>query len=165
MENSSLNENLKRFMRQFPQGVTLVTTVEGGRPRGMTVSSFTSLSLTPPLIMIAIAKDATSYKAFVSARSFNVQLLDQDQAAIAMRFATKMEHEEKFRGFSSMSDSNDNPVVDGALGYLECANYQIHDVGDHSLIIARVTAAKLLRDSPPLVYHNKEFTTVARAGY
>ncbi|HZW56678.1 MAG TPA: flavin reductase family protein [Nitrososphaerales archaeon] len=160
MENS-LVENLKRFMRQFPQGVTLITTIEGGRPRGMTVSSFTSLSLAPPLIMIAIAKDATSYSAFVSARSFNVQLLDSNQSSIAMKFATKIDHEEKFRGLSSTSDSNNNPIVNGALGYLECTNHQIHDVGDHSLIIARVTGVKLLRDSPPLVYHNRQFTTVA----
>ena len=111
--------------------------------------------------MMAIAKDASSYNAFMSCRSLNVQLLNHDQASIASKFATKIDHDEKFRGLNVTPDSNGNPIVAGSLGYLECEKHQVHDVGDHSLIIARVTGAKLLLDSRPLVYHNRQFTTVA----
>ena len=158
---SFVGDHLKQFMRQFPQGVTLVTTRYEGQVRGVTISSFTSLSLDPPLVMIAVAKNASSYLAFVKSEFFNIQLLASTQDSIAARFATKIDHDEKFRGLQYAFDSKNNPVIDQALGYLECMRNQVHEVGDHSLIIAKVIGAKILGNSEPLIYHNRKFTTIA----
>ncbi|MGI0090633.1 MAG: flavin reductase family protein [Nitrososphaerales archaeon] len=158
--DTSITEELKHFMRSFPQGVTLVTTHRSGRLLGITVSSFTSLSLDPPLILIAISKDASSHDDFVGCEYFNVQLLSSDQDSLALKFAKKIVHDEKFRDLGYSVDSKDNPVMDGVLANLECSNYQVYDAGDHSLILGKVEKARVLRESSPLVYHNRQFTTV-----
>ncbi len=160
--NDPLKEEIKRFMRSFPQGVTLVTTRRNGRILGITISSFTSLSLNPPLVLIAISKDATSHDDFVECEFFDVQLLGANQDDVAKKFAKKIDHDEKFRDLSYSFDSNGSPIIDGALGSLECSKYQVHDVGDHSLILGKVEKARMLRDdSLPLVYHNRKFTTIS----
>jgi flavin reductase (DIM6/NTAB) family NADH-FMN oxidoreductase RutF len=157
---TALREELKHFMRRFPQGVTLVTTYATGRNVGITISSFTSISLNPPLILISISKDANSYMDFVSCDSFNVQLLAANQESIAERFAKKIKHEEKFSGLKYTCDSKRNPVIDGTIANLECSKFQVIDAGDHSLILGRVENANVLRDLQPLIYHERAFTTI-----
>jgi flavin reductase (DIM6/NTAB) family NADH-FMN oxidoreductase RutF len=158
---TNVAEDLKQFMREFPQGVTLVTTNHKRELKGITVSSFTSLSVDPPLILIAIAKNATSYDSFTNAEFFSVQLLASNQDEIATKFASKIDHAEKFRGLSYTFDSKGNPIIDGILANLECERDQVYDAGDHSIVVAKVTGSNILKDSSPLVYRNRKFTTTA----
>lgn len=162
-ELNALREELKHFMRRFPQGVTLVTTHDAGKNIGITISSFTSISLDPPLVLISIAKDANSHKDFINCESFDVQLLASNQESIAQKFAKKIKHEEKFDGLTYSVDSKGNPVIEGILANLVCSNYQVIEAGDHTLILGKVDAVKVLEGSSPLIYHEKTFTTIPNA--
>ena len=148
-------EDLKQFMRSFPQGVTLVTTSKEGSLLGITISSFTSISMEPPLIMIAISRDATSYNDFANCKVFNVQLLSEKQEAVAMKFATKISHDSKFRDLQFSLDSQNNPVIADTLANLLCSRYQTYQAGDHSLILGKVENSTVSRDSLPLVYYKR----------
>lgn len=160
---TTLREELKHFMRRFPQGVTLVTTHTKGKYVGITVSSFTSISLDPPLVLISVSKDANSYNDFVNCETFDVQLLAANQESIAVKFAKKIKHEEKFDGLMFSLDPKGNPIIEGILANLVCARDQVIDAGDHTLILGKVQTAKVLLDSSPLIYHERAFTTITNA--
>ena len=86
----------KLAMSHFASGVTIVTTEHGGKPYGMTVASFASLSLRPPLVVVCIEKTVKSHDAISAARQFGVSILSEDQTEISNRFASRTD--DKFSG-------------------------------------------------------------------
>ena len=115
--------SLKDVMRTFPQGVT----EEGGEePRGITVSSFTSVSLTPPLVLIGIMKECSAHNAIDKGR-FVVNVLAEDQGVVSDHFASpKLSSNEQFDGFSF-------PKLEGCLGYLHCNVVDRTSQGTHTI--------------------------------
>ncbi|HID04271.1 MAG TPA: flavin reductase, partial [Aigarchaeota archaeon] len=102
-------EKLKLFMRNYPQGVTVVTTSLDSRLWGITVSAFTSVSLEPPLILVSISKTAPSHEAFTKAKFFAVNLLSHDQSQVSDIFAGLVEGVEKFEKVDYKLSSNGLP--------------------------------------------------------
>jgi flavin reductase (DIM6/NTAB) family NADH-FMN oxidoreductase RutF len=152
-------------MRVYPQGVTVVTVGGPGGPRGITVSSFTSVSLEPPLILVSIAKNSGYHDVFMSSDEFAVNFLAEDQRSVSDRFAGRMPLRDRFEGLGYSLKSTKAPIVDGVRAFIECKIVRHHDEGDHSLFIGEVVNAGKLNDKNPLVYQNQQYTTTLSPEY
>src|SRR5271157_3995966 len=146
-------------MRSFPQGVTVVTTTFGSVPKGITVSSFTSVSLDPPLILIAISKKSATHESLIHCSGFAVNFLADDQKSVSERFAGRLEVADKFEGIDYSEGTTGSPIIKGARAVIECRPWKLYDGGDHSLMIGEVVRAAKLNDKPPLVFYGQHYTT------
>ncbi len=145
--------SLKDVMRTFPQGVTVVTAEGDDGPRGITVSSFTSVSLTPPLVLICILKDSSAHDAIKKGR-FVVNVLAEGQGAVSDHFASpKLSSDEQFDGYGF-------PQLEGCLGYLHCKVVDQSSQGTHTVFFGEVDQIELGASSDrakPLVFCSREY--------
>ena len=136
---------------RFPSGVTVVTFEDGGSVHGITVSSFLSLSLTPPLVGVAIGRRARAH-GMIDAPSFAVSILAADQARVSDHFAARpvalpVDPFEDFAG---------HRVIRGAAAHLVCAIVDRVGTGDHTLLVGRVDASRVA-GGVPLVYQTGRY--------
>jgi len=128
-------------MACFPTGVTVVATRDSqGAPVGLTVNSFTSVSLEPPLVLVCIDQGAQSHEPLIIAGSFAVSILAATQADVAKRFAVRPS-EGRFEGVAWTPAPSGSPVLSGAAAWLDCATHEVITAGDHVIILGRVDAA------------------------
>ena len=133
----------------FATGIAVVTTCAAdGTPIGLTVNSFNSVSLDPPLILWSISLAAPSIAAFRAHNAFAVNILAADQNALCMRFATPAD--DKFDGVDWCPGHEQVPLIDGAIAQFECRTYARHPGGDHEIVLGEVVAFRS-DDRPPLV--------------
>ncbi len=144
----------KLALSHFASGITVVTTEWNGKPYGMTVASFASLSLRPPLVVICIEKSVKTHDAIASAKRFAVNILAADQGEISTRFASRSE--DKFTGVEWTSGTLGMPLIVNALTSIECTLHDQLPGGDHSIFVGEVVATTV-RQGKPLLYF--------RAGY
>jgi flavin reductase (DIM6/NTAB) family NADH-FMN oxidoreductase RutF len=156
---------LKDVMRVFPQGVTVVTTMSHDGPYGITVSAFTSISLTPPLVMISVSKQSSVYAPLLESKQFAVNLLADDQKSVSDRFAGRHDVSDRFEGIGYSPGTTGSPIIKGARAFVECRTWKVHDGGDHSLLLGEVIRAQKLNDKPPLVFYGQLYTTTERVEY
>jgi flavin reductase (DIM6/NTAB) family NADH-FMN oxidoreductase RutF len=147
--------DFKAVMRHFPTGVTVVTSLREGEPRGLTVSAFASVSADPPLVLICINREARSYLYISSSKVFCVNVLAGDQRHLAERFSGRI-REKQFEGVDYDVDVTGAPVLRGTVAHLECEVTEEHHAGSHSIFIGRVLSARS-RSGSPLGYYNGEF--------
>ena len=147
----------KRALSHFASGVTIVTTEHEGKAYGMTVASFASLSLHPPLILICIEKAVKTHDAIAAAGKFGVSILTKSQAEISNRFASKSE--DKFSGLDFVAGTSGVPLIAGALTTLECAVAQQLPGGDHSIFVGEVVATSA-GEGEPLVYYRSAYRDI-----
>ena len=139
-------------MSCFPTGVTVVATRDGdGQPLGLTVNSFTSVSLDPPLVLICINRHANSHDPLLQAGGFTVSILSGAQEDIAARFATRPS-EGRFEGIEWRPAPSGNPVLAGCAAWLDCSIHEIVTAGDHTIVLGRLRAAHWT-DEPALLFH------------
>ncbi|MFT3666423.1 flavin reductase family protein [Piscinibacter sp.] len=144
----------RRSLGAFPTGVCLVTTVDAtGKREGVTVNSFASVSLAPPLVLWSIRDEARSSEAFVLGRHFIIHVLGLDQQDLAQHFARPAP--DKFAAF----DAQFAPGIGGCprlraggVATYECTTYSRHQEGDHTILVGRV-ARYASRAAQPLVFH------------
>ena len=142
-------------MARFPTGVTVVAARNAaGEPIGLTVNSFTSVSLDPPLVLICIGHGSSSHDPIIDSKGFAVSVLSADQAQVATRFATRPS-EGRFDEVEWRAAPSGHPVIEGAAAWLDCVIDDIVTAGDHSIILARTTALGA-SDMPALVFHRGE---------
>jgi flavin reductase (DIM6/NTAB) family NADH-FMN oxidoreductase RutF len=142
--------DFKRAMSHFVSGVTIVTTEHEGVSFGMTVASFASLSLRPPLVLVCIEKNVKSHAAISESRRFGVSFLGADQADLSNRFASRIE--DKFAGVAvHRGVSTGIPLIDGAIAAIECELRDELPGGDHTIFVGEVVAVESGEGSP-LVY-------------
>jgi flavin reductase ActVB len=146
----------KQAMGCFPSGVVIATTVDGeGRPWGFTASSFTSVSLDPPLVLVCPAKSAECYAAFKAAHRFAINILASDGEALAKRFATR--GAPKFDSDDFVMAEAGVPLIRHAVASLVCRKFADHDSGDHAIIVGEVQSVKLAEVGDSLVYCRQKF--------
>ena len=145
----------RRACARFATGIT-VTTVRGpdGEPHGLTVNSFTSVSLTPPLILVCLDHSCTILEMFRNSAYFGVNILRDDQKPVSTRFAQR--GLDRFNGTPWHSTDNGVPVLEGVLGFLECRLVQTLNAGDHCILIGEVISAEVT-DGRPLLYYNSSY--------
>mgnify|MGYP003499420291 FL=1 len=124
---------LRQAFGKFPTGVTVVTWFDQDGKKGITVNSFTSVSLEPPLALISIDKKAKSYTQLQN-KHFTINVLEADQEAIAWQFAGREQE-----GLTiPWNDEGDSPSIDGVAAYFKCKPWQEYDAGDHVLFIGEI---------------------------
>ncbi|MGW4338549.1 flavin reductase [Rhodococcus koreensis] len=130
--------HFRRVLGQYPTGVVVVTAVAAdGEPIGMTVGSFTSVSLNPPLVAFLPDKRSSSWKALRdSGDRFCINVLGADQEDICRAVAIRKER--KFEGIAWRPSTTSMPILEGAVAYLDCTLQDIHDAGDHHIVVGRV---------------------------
>jgi flavin reductase (DIM6/NTAB) family NADH-FMN oxidoreductase RutF len=122
---------------QFAAGVTVVTTRDGaGRPLGLTVTAFSSVSLEPPLVLVCVDNRSEANAGFRDSKLFGVSVLNEDQQAVSRRFAAG--GPAKFDGFELSAGRNGVLLVPGALAHLECRVVAAHPGGDHTIYVGEV---------------------------
>ncbi|OGO71968.1 MAG: hypothetical protein A3H36_08420 [Chloroflexi bacterium RIFCSPLOWO2_02_FULL_71_16] len=144
--------DLRRVAGRFPTGVTVVTATAAGRPCGLTVSSFTSVSLEPPLVLVCIARTARAYACFEAAQKFAVNVLADDQEAVARLFASLSE--DKFRGLAYRPSPAGHPLLEGVHAWLDCETAARYEAGTHTVYLARVTDLGAGSGRPLLFYRS-----------
>jgi 3-hydroxy-9,10-secoandrosta-1,3,5(10)-triene-9,17-dione monooxygenase reductase component len=137
-------------LAQFPTGVTIVTAAGPDRLVGMTVNSFASVSLDPPLVLWSVAKATPSFAAFLAADAYAVHFLGADQRDLAIRFASRID--DKFAGLDHRPGVTGAPVLEGVEPLLECRVWARHDGGDHMILVGEVVAIRS-RPHQPLLFH------------
>lgn len=147
------DRQFKQALGRFPTGVTIVTTRDGaGMPVGLTVSSFNSVSLNPPLVVWSLKRSSHSLAAFEQCQRYVVQVLANDQLDLAKRFASGTPAE-RFAGQGLLDCPNGTPRLDASCAaWFECFNRHFYDEGDHIVLIGEVeNCAHSTR--APLIYH------------
>ena len=159
MAQAMNEQTLRTIMRVFPQGVVVVTAAPpGGEPRGITVSSFMSLSLKPPLVLICIVKEAQAHEAIDKANTFAVNILAEDQGAISDHFAKpSLTSEEQFGNIEHEDRAGGPSLIKGCLGYLDCNVVHRFEQGDHTLFVGEIQGGKVLEEGRPLVFYARGY--------
>lgn len=143
------DNQFKHALSHFASGVTIVTTEHEGTDYGLTVASFASLSLNPPLVLVCINKSSSSHDPIAKSQKFGVSILASDQGDISGRFAAR--GGDKFAGLDVRRGSTGVPLVGNALATLECRVHEQIIGGDHSIFIGEVVDTQT-REGAPLLY-------------
>lgn len=148
------SRELRNVFGAFATGVTIITTKDAdGKPFGLTANSYTSLSLDPPLILVCVDKKVDCYACFEQSKVFAVNFLAEDQEQLSTRFATK--GIEKFEGVLTREGRLGVPLLEGAIGYIECKLVNGYEGGDHTIYIGEVQNASASGDRPLLFFKGK----------
>ena len=135
----------------FATGVTVVTCLSGdGEPAGLTVNSFTSVSLDPPLLLVCIAKNAASAAPLTNAPNFAINVLQTGQQPASIRFSTR-DHD-RFGTTPWSTGEAGAPILKDSLGVFECERFAVYDGGDHHILVGRVIKASFDAGLDPLLY-------------
>ena len=151
--------NFRLALGQFATGVTVViTTGANGRPVGLTVNAFCSVSLAPPLVLVSIDKRSDAHDAIAESRLYGVSILSETQEEVSRRFAWR--GPQKFEGLVLERGEEGTLLVPGAVAHLECAVVDAHAAGDHTLYVGEVRALRVTQGRP-LVYHRSGYRQLA----
>jgi flavin reductase (DIM6/NTAB) family NADH-FMN oxidoreductase RutF/DNA-binding IclR family transcriptional regulator len=144
--------HFRRVLGHFPTGVAVITAVgDDGRPVGMAVGSFTSVSLDPPLVAFLPDRSSTTFPAIRAAGRFAVNFLTAEQEWICRAFASR--GGDKFAGVDwAPAPVTGSPVVSGGLAWIDCTLETLHEAGDHFIVVGRVEALDAATDSLPLLF-------------
>ena len=143
-------DELRAVLRRQPAGVVVVTVDLEGERLGLTVASFVSLALEPPLVGISIARQAALHELLRAAGGFAVSLLAADQVELARHFARGVPPLVLWQGVDARAGTR-APLLAGAVGWLECAVEGEHAAGDHTFFVGRVERAEPGAPGPALV--------------
>jgi flavin reductase (DIM6/NTAB) family NADH-FMN oxidoreductase RutF len=156
-------ENLRTFrnaLGAFTTGVTVVSVMTSEGPVGITVNSFASVSLDPPLVLWSAAKSSARHDLFTRADHYAIHVLGADQHQLSARFTRGG------KGFEGLDwDENEDgaPIISGTLTRFECRRYTLHEAGDHTIVIGRVLRAAQ-REGEPLCFSRGSFGRFATDG-
>jgi flavin reductase (DIM6/NTAB) family NADH-FMN oxidoreductase RutF len=158
MNTTSLDpRHLRSCLSRFVTGVAVVSYVADGEPRGVTVNSFTSVSMDPPLILVSLARTAKAAGP-LTAVPFTINVLKASQLDIALQFAGRPRDGLRVRWEASAGDLA--PVLHGALATFRCRPWQAYDGGDHILQLGRVAEADVSGEEEPLLFDRGRFAMV-----
>ena len=148
--------SFRSVMASFATGVTVATAaLPDGTRAGITVNSFTSVSLEPPLVLFCIGKHALAWPVFHRAPGFSINVLSAQQEHVARAFAVPGQGPERWEhGSFTTATGGQAPVLEGALAHIECVQHGHHEAGDHMILIGRVVAMNRQEGEPLLYWHS-----------
>lgn len=155
-------EAMRHIMRLWATGVTVVTTANGERRHGLTVSSFTSVSVEPALILVCLHKGVEALDIIEESGVFAVSLLGEDQAGISNQFAGVVELPEgadRFHEVAITTAETGAPILADAIAWMDCKVHAVHDGGTNMIVVGEVVAAVRKADAEalPLIYFNRGY--------
>ncbi|MEV0898839.1 flavin reductase [Actinoplanes sp. NPDC049802] len=152
----------RSVLGQWPSGVCVVTTVGPHGVHGMTASSFSSVSLEPPLVSVCLGNHLPSRALLGEAGKFAISFLGKDQAHIGRRFAgQEPDVKNRFAGLDWTTTPNGCPVLSDAIAWLDCTVAHAYPGGDHTIFVGAVTDAALPRVTSPLLFHSRNWGQIA----
>ena len=152
-------------MGAFATGVTVVTTVAHDELYGMTVNSFSSVSLDPPLVLICVNKSSRGHRLIRRSAVLSVNVLAAAQTDLARRFADR----DRPRGWQALAGvpfgwgANGCPVIEGSAAHVDCKVRRIHVAGDHVIVVGAVIGMSIAPDAAPLLFHRGRYRVLADA--
>jgi flavin reductase (DIM6/NTAB) family NADH-FMN oxidoreductase RutF len=153
-------DELRRLLRNVPAAVAVVTVDVEGERLGLTVASFVSLSLDPPLVGVAVGRHAALLELLRRADSFVVNLLAAGQERLAQHFARGVPPIGLWEGIATRMGASGAPLLEDAIGWLECRTRAEHETGDHTFFVGDVTAAQLGEPGEALLYVRQGYTSL-----
>lgn len=148
-------DDLREALANWTSGVAVLAVRDDGDVVAMTVSSFTSLSLRPPLVLVCVDEQAAVLPSIQDTGRFTLSVLAADQRRLALSYA------DRFAFDQAIPPGDDDPVLPGALAALTCSVAEMHAGGDHRIVVGRVERVVLGDDRPPLVHHRREYRALA----
>lgn len=147
----------RQLLGRFATGVSVLTARGPDGPVGMTASSVASVSLHPPLLLVAVDHANDMHAAMVGASQFVINILAADQEALARRFAAETTN--RFDGVGYRESRHGIPLIDGALAHIECAKHAAVPGGDHTVFLGLVTGGETT-DRQPLLYYRGDYASL-----
>src|SRR3954471_20340615 len=149
-------------LAQWASGVTIVTSAHNGQRVGITASSFSSVSLEPPRVLICIAKRLYTHKIIEESQAFGVNILSEAQQEWGIRFAGKVpEGQDRFTGLDVITAVTGSPILPEVLAWLDCRVSAGLDGGDHTIFVGEVLAVGAMSVGDPILYHNRQWRRLA----
>ena len=151
---SITDDTFKELMKRFASGVTLITFENEGKYSGLTVSSFCSLSMNPPLILICIDKKIPSHKTLKNGASFGVNICTSEQGKLAWDFAnSNIDKNELILSQNHRITDNKVPLLNDCLASMECKIKEAYEGGDHTIFVGQIENGDFDEESDPLIYY------------
>jgi len=146
----------------FATGITVVTSRQRDkRPLGLTVNSFNSVSLTPPLVLFSLDRSNEKAADFEASGFFAVNVLSERQQNVSVRFSTDPDN--RWSNFEWSEMETGAPIIKGCLANLDCRTYAVHDGGDHLIFLGEVIAMHAAPDGGPLMYYRGKYVVPSQA--
>lgn len=141
----------RHILGHYPTGVCVITAMpDSGKPVGMVVGSFTSVSLDPPLVAFFPDRRSSSWPKIRDTGRFCVNVLAHDQEWLCRRFAARME--DKFQDVSHRHSEAGVPILDDVVAWIDCSLHAVHEAGDHFIVLGEVEALSIERSAKPLIF-------------
>ena len=157
-------EELRQVMRQWTTGIVIVSSEYQGTYLGMTVNSFTSVSVKPPIVIVSLANQTRTCELVKKSHILGLTILSSTQRVISDRFAGKIsEHEDRFAGLETFSLDSLCPLISGGLAWMDCAIINEVKLETSTIFIAEVLAAKI-GSGDPLLHHNQDYYLLGEKG-
>jgi len=149
----------RNALGHFATGVAIVTANVNGNRMGSTISSFNSVSLTPPLVLFSLVRESLGFAQWKAANAFCIAVLGESQKDLSNQFAKA--GTDKWQGLEIGIANNGAPVIPGAIAYFECEPYNYCDGGDHEIFVCRVTKFELgPQPEPSLIFFAGKYRTL-----
>lgn len=154
-------ETLREVMRRVPSPVTVVTAANAEEARGITIGSFTSVSLEPPLVCFNVNHEAQMHDVIMAAPRFAVHVLGEQQAHLSKHFAVPdRTGAEQLRSVPHGIDEHGIPILDDVTAVLHCVHHDVFTAGDKSIIIGRVVDVDVYEDDGAVLYYKRTYRSV-----
>ncbi|WP_206244652.1 flavin reductase family protein [Novosphingobium terrae] len=140
----------RRILGHYPTGVCAVTAMKEGKPKGMVVGSFTSVSLDPPLVAFLPDRRSKSWADIAVAGDFCVNVLSQHQQDVCRALSSRLE--DKFENVPYRLSSGGLPIIEGVVAWIACRPYAVHEAGDHDIAVGEVYAMAVEHPHTPLLF-------------
>jgi flavin reductase (DIM6/NTAB) family NADH-FMN oxidoreductase RutF len=153
----------RRALSQFATGIAVVVTRDAdGVAHGLTVNSFSSVSLDPPLVLWSLANKARSMPTFLQASHYVINVLGEQQADLALRFSQKID--DRFESLAFDLSRTGLPILHGAVTWFECRNRSRYQEGDHVIFVGQVERCQTNPQTRALGFHGGRFVTISSSG-
>jgi len=153
-------DTFRDLMRRWASGITVLTCRHAGEVHGMTASAFCSVSLEPPLALVCVGREHRTHAYIREAGVFGLHILDGSMRHLSDRCAGFLGEEgHRLNDLPHRVEATGAPILEGALGWLDCTLWQAHEAGDHTVFIGEIQAAGA-REGEPLLWYNRGYRTL-----
>lgn len=155
-------DRLREVMSRFATGVTVMTCRHEGEPHGMTANAVSSVSLDPLLVLVCVERDTEMRRLVHDTQAFALSILPASARDLSDHFADgdRPFGSAQFADVATTTAVTGAPVLDAAVGWLDCRVWKVHDGGDHDIVVGEVVACAPGQDAAALVYHRSAYTEV-----
>ncbi|EIZ80152.1 flavin reductase-like, FMN-binding protein [Novosphingobium sp. Rr 2-17] len=150
----------RKVLGSYPTGVCIITALVDGKPAGLVVGSFTSVSLDPPLVGFFPDKSSTSWPLVEKAGHFAVNIMGADQQPVCRAVSAK--GEAKFLGVDYVISDHNLPIIANSLAVIECRLYSVTEAGDHWFVLGEVLRMETVREDDPMLFHRGRYGSFAQ---